>query len=301
MEKYLVTGGNGQLGMAMRRLMPYELVSYIKTREALDIASARISLARITSLGPDAVINCAAYTNVRQSEVLQDEAWKTNAWAVQQLAYGLASANIPLIHVSTDFVFGMDRGRREPYVESSCTGPTSYYGWTKLVGEHAIWQAAERFPDWPFFIVRTAGVFERHWRQPKNFPGVIATRLARRQPAKVVSDVYTNITYAPDLAKCLWFLAENRFDVPRGCYHITNEGVASWFEIAQELRGWMPDVSTEVHPISSEEYERSQGCDPKKVAKFTGLSIKKFQQLPGAPKLRPWRKVIKEYGQKWKD
>lgn len=301
MDKYLVTGGNGQVGAALRRLLPAEFSSYIKTREALNITAAKVALARITSLNPDAVINCAAYTDVRKAEEDPKSAWLTNTYAVHQLAYGLAAAGIPLVHISTDFVFGADCHRREPYVEASCPGPLGYYGWSKLAGEHAIWQAAERFPDWPFFIVRTAGVFERHWRGPRNFPGNIASRLSRRIPTKVVSDVYTNITYAPDLAKCLIFLADNRLKIPRGCYHVTNKGTASWHEIACEIRDNLPDCCPAVEPTSSESFEKSIGCDPGKVARFTGLNTNKFDNLPGAPKMRTWQQVIQQYAKRWRE
>lgn len=299
-ERYLVTGGNGQLGSALRREVPYELVSYVKTREALDITRHRRSAASIAALNPQAVINCAAYTNVRMAEKEWRKAWAVNAEAVGRLAESLAERNIPLIHVSTDFVFGMDDSRREPYQEHDFVGPTNYYGHSKLGGEQLIRQVADRFPDWWYVIVRTAGVFEVPWRQPKNFVGYMAEKMRLQQEILAVRDVWTNVMCAEELAKCLLYFAKCRTQIPRGVYHVVNRGEATWYDVVAELAACLLFGRRYITPVTSEEFERRRGCDPQKVAKYTCLSTEKYARLPGAPQLRTWQAAIKWWTKKWK-
>jgi dTDP-4-dehydrorhamnose reductase len=300
MQKYLVTGGNGQVGMALRALLPVEFASYVKTRESLDITHSRNAVARILALRPDAVINCAAYTNVRAAERDVQKAWQVNAWAVGKLAAGLAEAGIPLIHISTDFVFGQEFDRKTPYTEMCPPGPVNSYGASKLAGEAAIFQVANHYPDWRFFIVRTAGVFEAPWRNNINFANAMATRVARKDTLRGVTDVVSSITYAPDLAKCLVFLASRPHEISSGCYHVVNQGFASWYQIANYLQEQLCGRPMPVATITSQQYEQQQGHDASKVATYTALSVDKFKTLPEAPVLPCWQQALRTYAKLWR-
>lgn len=309
-QRYLVTGGTGQLGHAVQQQLPGEAISYIKSHESLDINCDRRTMSRITSLKPDAVINCAAYTNVRQAEKEREQAWRTNTQAVHKLAKGLARENIPLIHFSTDFVFGFNATHNHgPFNEDDCIAPCGYYGLTKAMGEHAIWQVAHRYPSWPFYIIRTAGLFELPWRDKRNFPWAIASRLARRQSVSVVNDVWTNITAAEDLAKCVLYVADNREKIPSGCYHVTNHGATTWFDVANLIQREMTGIGrARVSSVTSEEFEKARGCDPNVTAKYTCLSSHKFTELPTQcsglpqfPKLQTWQQVVERWVSSWRN
>ena len=167
--------------------------------------------------------------------------------------------------------------------------------------EAAIWEVASRYPKWPFFIIRTAGVFEKPWRHKANFPLTITSRLARNDSVSVVSDVQTNITHADDLASCLVFVASRCHEIPRGCYHIANAGATTWFHVADFLRrelGCPPRV--EVRPIVSADFEKSRGCDPAATSRYTCLATTKFSKLKEAPQLRTWQEAIREWVSDWR-
>ena len=250
LEKYLVTGATGQLGHALQkhwggidgRAMP-------RAREALDIADTEQVCDWLPSLRPDAVINCAGYTNVQLAEEQQEACWSANVLGVDNLARVCSERDIPLFHISSDFVFGQDfakcmsdrrlADRREakkdplyefnqkqkkkesksrdltmsPYSEECPVGPLGYYAASKAAGEHAILQHAAINPEFRYFIIRTSGLFERPWRAVRNFPFAIASKMTSKSKTdiiQVVNNVYTNITFVDHLVPAIAWMVENR-------------------------------------------------------------------------------------------
>ena len=164
--KLLVTGAGGMLGVDMARAgerAGHELV--LMDRGALDVTDAEAVKRAIGVSAPEAVLNCAAWTDVDGAESQRGAAPAVNAQGAGQIARAAAVAGIPLVHVSTDYVFDGEapldeRGKPRPYLESDPTGPRSVYGHTKLEGERLVLEASPRHTvarsSWPVGIQRGA-------------------------------------------------------------------------------------------------------------------------------------------------
>ncbi len=223
--KALVVGGDGQLGRALGATVPanVELVSLAKT--SLDITDARAVQAMLARIGPDLVLNAAAYTAVDRAETDEDAAHAVNATAVGILADAARRDGARFVHVSTDFVFDGRSG--SPYAPEAPTNPLCAYGRTKLAGERLAGPDA--------LIVRTAWVYAP---TGGNFVRTMLRLMrdddqAGRPEVRVVADQIGTPTYAPGLAAALWTLASQGLS---GVYHYTDAGVASWYDFAVAIR-----------------------------------------------------------------
>lgn len=197
----------------------------------------------------DAVINCAAWTDVDGAESKHDAARAVNADGAGVLARGAASVGVPLLHISTDYVFDgtapLDgSGAPRPYVESDPTGPRSVYGSTKLEGEQQVLGTSPRHT-----VVRTA------WLYGVDGPNFVATmlRLAEERDAvQVVTDQIGSPTWSGHLAPAILGLLEREV---RGLVHMTGTGVVSWNEFAKEIFR-QAEVECRVEPATSEQMAR---------------------------------------------
>ena len=238
----LVTGASGQLGEELQVIMS-DRAAIFSSSSDLDLAdpSAFLTIKSYTNLS--GIINCGAYTAVDAAEDDRAQAHAVNCLALSNLGRIGRELNIPVIHVSTDYVF--DGTNHRPYIESDPTSPVNYYGETKLLGEKALFNETDLCA-----VVRTSWVYSR---RGKNFVQTML-RLAGSRPAvNVISDQIGTPTHAADLAHTLITVARNlKHGMPK-VYHYSNEGVASWYDFAKaifEIRG----LSTEVHPILSRDY-----------------------------------------------
>lgn len=295
---YLVTGANGQVGRAVCRLLfeqyPEELLA--RPRESLDITNLPLMTDRLSLLRPAAVINCAAYTRVRKAEEEPERCWRANALAVDHLGRCLAPRNIPLIHLSTDFVFGRDRQRQTPYLEEDAAGPLGQYGRCKLEGEAGLLKWMQLYPSWPCFIIRTAGVFELPRRHHTNFPQQLMSMLDKLQqePVPVVRDVFSSFTLAEDLAAALVRLVAHVRTTPPGIYHVTNTGHGSWYDFAEVLLRARSRQRRDIRDVSLNEYARLQGFDATERQRYTVLDTTKFHEL-GYGRLPPWQDAVERW------
>lgn len=238
--RILLAGAGGQLGLALRATRTaHEIVPLPHWR--LDIADAAAVRAALTSHAPDIVINAAAYNLVDQAETDQEAAYRVNCRGPRHLAVATAEREIPIVHVSSDYVFSGDAGR--PYTEDDAPLPLSRYGITKLIGEELVKNANPRH-----FVVRTAWLFHA---EGKNFPRRIL-ELAARGPVRVVTDQTGSPTYAPHLAEGLLELIEG---AAYGTYHMAGQGGASWFELTRGLFREM-GIAVEVVPVTTAEFPR---------------------------------------------
>jgi dTDP-4-dehydrorhamnose reductase len=219
--KVLLTGAGGQLGRAaVRVFVRHELAA--RTHAQLDVADAAAVEAALAELRPDAVLNAAAYTAVDLAEDEREAAYRINEAGPRVLAEATARRGIPLLHVSTDYVFDGEKGA--PYVESDPTHPLQVYGASKLAGEEAVRRANPRH-----WIARTAWLYGP---VGKNFALSIRAAAAREPKLRVVDDQSGSPTYAPHLAAALERLLES---AEYGTFHLANAGVASRFELAAAL------------------------------------------------------------------
>ncbi|MBW2732551.1 MAG: dTDP-4-dehydrorhamnose reductase [Deltaproteobacteria bacterium] len=224
--KVLVFGAAGMLGQAMLK----ELRGTQHTALAVDLDDADITkLAQVRELlsttQPDAVINCAAYTNVDGAESEPERAYAVNGLGARNIAVCSDEVGAHLLHVSTDYVF--DGETQEPY--------GSIYGKSKRLGEWSVQRFCRRFA-----IIRTAWLFGAGGG---NFINAILKRARAGKPLKIVNDQIGSPTYAPHLAHCLRQICDKE---ALGIFHATGQGHCSWFDLgrkALELTGL--DVSVE--------------------------------------------------------
>jgi dTDP-4-dehydrorhamnose reductase len=230
MMRLLVLGGSGQLGTQLRTLaLPQGVTLDAPTRSAVDIGDAA-AIQRIVAAEPwSTVIDAAGYTKVDRAESEEELAFAINAGAAACLASETGKRGIPLIYVSSDYVF--DGCKRAPYIETDATAPLNAYGRSKLEGERRVSAANFRH-----IILRTAWLYSPHGT---NFVRTIL-RLAREQEhLTVVDDQRGCPTSARDLAKaCLHIAllcAADPEQTQYGVYHFAGAGAATWFEFAKAI------------------------------------------------------------------
>ncbi|MCF0211454.1 MAG: dTDP-4-dehydrorhamnose reductase [Bacteroidales bacterium] len=224
----LVTGSNGQLGREMRRAAAQSTDHYIFTDvEELDITRLDDIRALSAREQVEAIVNCAAYTNVDRAEDDEAAADRLNHRAVENLARVAKEREAVLIHVSTDYVFGGNQGNT-PRTEEEPVNPTGVYGLTKLKGEQAILSIGCQH-----LIFRTAWLYSRHGN---NFVKTMRRLTREKESLRVVFDQVGTPTFAGDLADLICHTLSQRLHLShQGIYHFSNEGAISWYDFAQEI------------------------------------------------------------------
>ncbi len=242
----LLTGAGGQLGRTLSQLLGdggsgggRQLVA--RGRAALDISDLDAVRSCVEDAKPGLIINAAAYNAVDAAEDDVEGAYAVNARGPRNLALASAALGIPLVHVSTDYVFD---GRAErPYHEYDLTAPRTIYGASKLAGEQAVRAANPRH-----FIVRTA------WLYHPDGMNFVNTMLgfADRSEVRVVSDQYGSPTFVPHLAQGIVELMSSE---AFGTFHLANQGAASWFDLTRAVYEEM-GIETPVLPVATADFPR---------------------------------------------
>jgi dTDP-4-dehydrorhamnose reductase len=283
--RILVTGAAGMLGRDVERAgarAGHELVLW--DLPEIDITDPGSVDAKLDGLhgedgSLDAIVNCAAWTDVDGAETKREAAHAVNADGAGNLARTAARLGLPLVHISTDYVFDgtppLDAaGRPRPYVESDPTGPRSVYGLTKLEGERQVLAASPRHT-----VARTA------WLYGVDGANFVATmlRLAGERPAvQVVTDQVGSPTWSGHLAPALIGLLERGV---HGVVHLTGGGEVSWNGFAAEIFR-QADVDCAVEPASSEQMAR-----PAPRPAWSALDSERDDVLP----LPPWQDGLAGY------
>ena len=224
MKKILITGGNGQLGKSLSASVPDGYTAIVADRQTLDITDSENVDYWFSANSPDGVINAAAYTAVDKAESETELAKAVNSDGPANLASAAASHNIPLIHVSTDFVFNGRAGA--PYSTDNATDPLSVYGLTKRDGEQRVLSIhADKAA-----IVRTAWVYDAGG---SNFMMTMVRLMREKDSLGVVADQIGSPTYVQGLADACWTMIDNKLT---GIYHWTDAGVASWYDFAVAIQ-----------------------------------------------------------------
>lgn len=276
MKPILVTGGTGQVGTALQRLAPRFGVELIAPgRAELDFASPPSIEAMVRSRDWRAVINCAAYTAVDKAESEADAAYTTNAVAPEILALETFARGLPLLHVSTDYVF--DGSKPGAYTEDDPVAPLGVYGASKEAGERGV-RAAN--PD--HIILRTAWVVSP-WGQ--NFVKTMLRLGAEREQLRIVDDQRGCPTSAIDIAEALLTIATR--GGAAGTYHFVNRGEASWCDLARFVFA-RAGMGVEVEAITTADYPT-----PAKRPANSSLSADKIQLTFGVSP-RPWQDAVGE-------
>ena len=242
----LVTGANGQLGCEMRRLGAVSPNNYIFTDVAeLDITNADAVMYVAKHYSIDAIINCAAYTNVDKAESDEATAELINATAVANLETAMKEVGGTLFHVSTDYVFGSEGNT--PRTEDMPLNPLGVYGKTKLHGEQAILESGCKA-----LIFRTAWLYSEFGN---NFLKTMLRLTAEKVQLNVVFDQVGTPTYAGDLALAIFSIIEaGVYEGNEGIYHFSNEGVCSWYDFAVEIAAVAGNTGCRINPCHSSEF-----------------------------------------------
>ena len=249
----LVTGANGQLGNEMRIISKESTDKYILTdvnqvegleTTFLDITDLDAIRAMVKEHNVNAIVNCAAWTNVDGAEDPEKYTLveKLNATAPENLAKAMKEVDGWLVQISTDYVFG-----KEPYntpcKEDQKGTPTGVYGATKLLGEQKIIATGCKH-----IIIRTAWLYSEFG---KNFCKTMLYLTATKPQLKVVFDQCGTPTYAWDLATAIVATLKNPV---KGVYHYSNEGVCSWFDFTKMIAEYSGQTSCDIQPCHSDEF-----------------------------------------------
>jgi dTDP-4-dehydrorhamnose reductase len=228
--RLLLLGGSGQVGTELRELsLPRDVELVAPTRSIVDLQDPAAISRIIATERWDAVINAAGFTSVDRAESEEASAYAVNGLAPGYLAAETARHGIPLIHISTDYVFDGRKGL--PYVEADYASPLNTYGRSKLAGEHAIQAANPRH-----IILRTAWVFSPF---RANFVRTILRLARERERLTIVADQRGCPTSARDIAETCIDLAVRCATEPEtiryGVYHLAGGGEATWLEFAKAI------------------------------------------------------------------
>ena len=253
----LVTGANGQLGNEMQIVARDSADRYFFTDvcegyEKLDITDIEAVRTYVKQQRIDAIVNCAAWTNVDEAEdpAKYEIVERLNATAPENLALAMKEVGGLLVHISTDYVFG-----KEPY-NTTCREdqqgtPTGVYGLTKLHGEQKI-QAV----GCSYVIIRTAWLYSEFG---KNFCKTMLSLTATKPQLKVVFDQVGTPTYALDLAHAILVILDAFKSTTfkgelEGVYHFSNEGVCSWYDFTKMIQEYSGQTECDVKPCHSSEF-----------------------------------------------
>jgi dTDP-4-dehydrorhamnose reductase len=268
----LVVGANGMLGRDMMALIG-DTARGVDIDE-IDITSLESTERILRTLKPEAVINCAAYTDVDGCETNVETAMQVNGEGVAHLAMATREIGARLVHVSTDYVFDGSKG--SPYVEDDAPCPLGVYGESKLAGE----LNAGFNPD--HLIVRTQWLYGLHG---KNFVETMLRLAVEKDEIAVVDDQVGSPTWTVDLAHAVLALLKSGH---RGIYHAANAGFCSWNEFAQAIFE-EAGLSVKVHGITTDELNR-----PARRPLCSTLDCSKLGQDAGF-RPQPWRSALKAY------
>ena len=282
--RLLIAGWQGQVARAMVEMAPGDpsVTACAVGRPALDICEAKTIERAMVNTGPDVVINSAAYTAVDKAESEADQAFRMNRDGAKALAEAAARRGIPIIHISTDYVF--DGAKAGAYREEDATGPVTVYGRSKLEGEDAVRAANPRH-----VIVRTAWV---HSATGSNFVKTMLRLAGERDELRVVEDQTGNPTYAPHLCAAILDIARQVKGRPEdagewGLYHAAGSGVTTWCGFAGEVMrvsGALGGPSVPVRPITTADYPTpakrpvNSALDCGKMKRTFGIELPAWEQ-----------------------
>lgn len=283
MKTVLLIGANGQLGGDLHDILRASGHAVVGLTHAdIEVADADGVRAALARHRPEVVINTAAYHKVDEVEQNPERAFLVNAIAPWRVALACREENAALMFISSDYVFGGDSMRRQPYTEADAPAPLNVYGASKLAGECLVRAANPKH-----YVVRTSGLYGQRGASGKggNFVEVMLRLAGEGKPIRVVNDQRLTPTYTVDLARALTALIET---IHYGLYHVTSEGDCTWYEFAAaifQLSRLEPNLS----PTTSAEF--------KTVAARPSYSVLAKAALAsvGLPPMRHWHDALSDY------
>ena len=257
---------------------------FAHSRAMLDIANATAVESAVREGRPDVIVNCAAYTAVDRAESEAAQAAAVNTTGARNVAAAAAAASVPIIHVSTDYVFGGEGG--VPFTPDAPTSPLGVYGVTKLAGETAVREESQHHA-----IIRASWIFSH---RGQNIVRTMLRLAAEREELRVVDDQVGRPTSAADLAEALLAVADGvvRDRKSTGTYHFANTGETSWFGFAaailDELEKRGESRVPRLVPIRTSEYPTTAQRPAYSVLDTTTFEAR-FGIVP-----RSWRDALRD-------
>lgn len=278
--RLLVFGGGGQLGRELDVVTSDQRVAAtLLPRTQADICDRDAVISAVQRVNPTVIVNAAAYTKVDQAEVERERAFSSNCEGPALLAEVCAERGLPLVHVSTDYVF--DGAKPTPYVETDPVGPMGVYGRSKEAGEQAVRARLESH-----IILRTAWVYGVHG---SNFLKTMLGLACHKESWNVVADQRGNPTAAVDLAEAILSVAARAAEgrASWGTYHFAGSGDATWHDFACEIiaaqapftnrRPTVAAISTADYPTRARRPANSR-LDSTRFAAAFGVTSRPWQQ-----------------------
>ncbi|MFH1743868.1 MAG: dTDP-4-dehydrorhamnose reductase [bacterium] len=275
----LIVGALGQLGSDLvKTFSDANVIAY--DIEDMDITDEAKVQQQIAFTSCDLVINAAAFTRVDECEREHIEAFRVNALGVRNLAAACKRWDLPLVHISTNYIFSGEK--KTPYIEEDVPSPVNAYGVTKLAGEHYLSYTWRKH-----YIVRVAGPFGLTPSRMKgtNFVEAMLRLAERGTPLRIVSDEYLSPTSAHDAAVHIRKLVETE---RYGTYHMVNHGVCSWFEFAQEIFR-QAEIKVQVAPVTAAEYGAPARRPPNSSLENAELAKLGLDTMPS------WQEALRDY------
>ena len=266
--KVLVTGAKGMLGQDLCPVLEDKGYEVIETGRAdLDVTNSEQVNAYLDKTLPAFVIHCAAYTAVDKAEEEQNKAALVNAYGTENIAKYCGKYEIPLIYISTDYVF--DGKKKTPYEPDDKTNPINTYGLSKLKGEEAVKKYCQKF-----YIVRTSWLYGHYG---DNFVEKILTAAKNNKRNKAADDQIGSPTWTMDLAEGILKL----LDKPYGIYHVCGGGEVSRYEFVNEILK-QSAITADVEPCKTKD--------------FHSLAQRPlYSAMNNARILRNWKSALKDY------
>jgi len=279
--KILVTGSTGQLGCEVVRMFNMDGMDVTGIgRKTLDFCQPEQVMEWVSRFKADWVINCAAYTRVDMAEQEPDKAFLINRDATRAVAEGVRSYRGRLLHISSDFIF--DGQQSHPYSEEDAPNPLGVYGQSKLEGEEAV---LEVLPE--ALILRTAWVYGA---QGNNFVKTILKFASERNEIQVIDDQLGSPTWSNDLANTIGTMINSEAS---GIYNFTNEGVASWYDLANEVVIVARQLG---YPVKTGYVRPMPACDYKALATRPAYSVLSKRKIRNVLNFHipHWRESLRE-------
>lgn len=283
--RVLLAGASGQLGLCFQDYISDSAKLTALSSKELDITCKASVEKVVNTVKPDVIVNCAAYTAVDKAESEPELAHAVNCQGPENLAYAAAILDIPLIHVSTDYVF--DGNATEPYVPTDATSPQGVYGQTKLAGEQAIKAITSKH-----IVIRTAWVFSEYGN---NFVKTMLRLASERDELGIVADQHGSPTYAGDLATLIVALVtriESGDFSDYGLYHFCGDKAVSWFEFAESIFAVKAKLNADFSIPKLNKLTTEQFPTPAKRPKYSVMQDNRLSLL-NLPNASHWQDSLK--------
>ncbi len=283
-KKVALIGSNGQLGADIMGVFTkdkfFTLVPL--THHDIEISDTNSIKKVLGQINPHIIINTAAYNKVDEGEFDPQKTFLINGLANKYLGEHCQEKKIVFTYISTDYVFGSDEKREEPYKESDCPGPINAYGISKLAGEYFTSYTSSKY-----FIIRSSGLFGVAGSRAKggNFVELMLSLAKEKRHIRVVDDQIVSPTYTLDLAKqILKLIKTDAF----GLYHATSHGQCSWYSFAKMIFA-LTNTDVKLEAVPSTEFPT-----PAKRAHFSVLKNENLKKL-GIDIMRNWQEGLQDY------